>query len=67
MTNLQTHLKNRNVNLELYPDCILSEKTNTFTMYLWNLSGQLLGFQTYKPNCPKNDSSLDPRDQKYFT
>ena len=67
MTNLKRHLKERNVNLELYPDCVVCEETNTFTMYLWNLSGQLLGFQTYKPNKPKNDKNLNPRDQRYFT
>lgn len=67
MKKLQTHLQNRHVNLELYPDCVLSEEENTFTMFLWNLSGQLVGFQTYKPNRPKNDSSLNPRDQRYFT
>ncbi len=64
---LRKHLETRHVNLELYPDCVVSEEQQTYTMYLWNLSGKLVGFQTYKPNAPKNDSTVSPRDQKYFT
>lgn len=64
---LREHLQSRHVNLSLYTDCVLSEEENTFTMYLWNLSGQLVGYQTYKPHAPKNDSSVSPREQKYFT
>jgi len=67
MSKLKTHLVERHFNLELYPNAVLSEEENSLTLYLWNLSGQLLGYQTYKPNRPKNDLSLPPRELRYFT
>lgn len=36
------------------------------TFALWNLSGQLVGYQTYTPHAPKGRQE-NPRDQRYFT
>lgn len=36
------------------------------TVYLWNLSGQLVGYQVYRPGQPKTGLD-DPREQRYFT
>jgi hypothetical protein len=67
MTTLHAHLKERHLNVELYPNMVLSEETNSATFMLWNLSGELVGYQQYTPERPKMDSSLDPRELRYFT
>ncbi|MBM25455.1 MAG: hypothetical protein CL760_07210 [Chloroflexi bacterium] len=67
MTTLLTHLKNRHVNTELYKGLTVSEEEQTATFLLWNLSGQLVGYQQYRPERPKMDHTLDPRELRYFT
>ena len=67
MTTLLTHLKNRYVNTELYKGLTVSEEEQTATFFLWNLSGQLVGYQEYKPGRPKMDNRLSPRELRYFT
>jgi hypothetical protein len=62
-----THLKNRNCDLSLYPDTYISEIENVITYPLWNLSGQMVGYQQYRPNAPKNDKSLRPSQLRYYT
>ena len=64
MKDLLEHLKSRHLNLDLYSH-FLSDDCVTFP--LWNLSGQMLGYQQYNPNSPKNDDSLEPNEKKYFT
>lgn len=67
MTELLKHLKSRHVNLELYKGLSLSEEDHSATFMLWNLSGQLVGYQQYRPHRPKVDHSLNPRELRYFT
>jgi hypothetical protein len=67
MLNLKKHLESRHLDLNLYPDCVTCEETQTFTMFLWNLSGKLVGYQTYRPEAPKNDYTVKPSEKKYFT
>jgi len=61
------HLKGRGID----PDktrVIIDEKTQDVFFYLYNLSGQLIGFQKYNPNYEKTGQSKlgDPRMAKYF-
>ena len=63
--NIKTHLKQRHLDLELHRP-ILDEELNIATFLLYNLSGQLVGYQQYQPkgckkvfNCPKKG--------KYYT
>lgn len=66
--NVTEHLLSRSVNLELYKNTLtVSEENQSATFYLWNTSGQLVGFQQYRPNQPKVDYTLDPRMLRYFT
>lgn len=67
MTTLMQHLKERHFNLSLYPSTCVSESDNTATFYLWNLAGQMVGYQQYTPFKPKNDNSLKPSELRYFT
>jgi hypothetical protein len=39
---------------------------DTATVPLWNLSGQLVGYQQYRPNASK-EAKNDPREGRYFT
>lgn len=66
MNNLLSHLKERHLNLELYSH-YLCDEGKTVTFPLWNLSGQMVGFQQYTPFQPKNDKSLKPRELRYYT
>lgn len=67
MKAVLNHLKSRSLDTTLYPDLVVDEASQTATFYLWNLSGQLVGYQQYKPFAPKNDKTLKPSDLKYFT
>ena len=59
------HLRSRHLNLELH-NPILDEVERVVTFYLWNLSGELVGYQQYRPEGEKRPNN-DPRSGKYFT
>jgi len=63
-----SHLKGRGID----PDktrVIIDEKTNDVYFFLYNLSGQMVGFQKYNKDYQKTGQSNldDPRMAKYFT
>lgn len=62
---LRKHLLNRHLNLELHRP-VLDEENQVATFYLWNLSGQLVGYQQYRPSGEKKPQN-SPREGKYFT
>ena len=67
MTELEQHLKDRHFNTSLHKVWLLetpSERSATFP--LWNLSGQLVGYQRYRPDATKEKKN-DPREGRYFT
>ena len=45
---------------------VLDEVERVATFYLWNLSGQLVGYQQYRPEGEKKPNN-DPREGKYYT
>jgi hypothetical protein len=57
---LQQHLKDRHM---FHKDVIVDKNSAIFM--LWNLSGQLTGYQQYIPFAPKKGK--DPRKLRYFT
>lgn len=63
--NLEQHLKSRHLNLELHKP-VLGEVEGVATFYLWNLSGQLVGYQQYRPSADKFVGN-NPRASRYFT
>lgn len=63
--NLKQHLVSRHLNLKLH-NPVLDEDNNVATFYLWNLSGQMVGYQQYRPDANKEKKN-DPRDGRYFT
>lgn len=67
MTNLTVHLEERNLNLNLYNNVFVSEEENLVVFYLWNLMGQMVGFQQYRPHKDKMNKELQPRELRYFT
>lgn len=62
--NMLDHLAERNLQPSKYNGVFLDECSATFL--LWNLSGELVGYQTYCPSKPKNHGKT-PREQRYFT
>jgi hypothetical protein len=63
--SLLSHLKSRHLNVALHCP-VIDEDNGLATFYLWNLSGQLVGYQQYCPTGEKTKRN-DPRDGKYFT
>lgn len=65
MMNLTEHLRSRHLDLELHRP-MLDEVEGVATFYLWNLSGQLVGYQQYRPLGEKKPQN-NPKEGKYFT
>lgn len=63
--DLEQHLRNRHVVLELHRP-VLDHREQVATFLLWNLSGQLCGYQQYRPGAPKTQKN-NPREGRYFT
>lgn len=63
-----SHLKGRGVDPN-QTRVIIDEKTEDVYFFLYNLSGQMVGFQKYNPNYQKTGQTKldDPRMAKYFT
>lgn len=64
MTNIYEHLKNREFDLSVH-HAWLNDEINVATFPLWNLSGQMVGYQQYRPYADKKKNN--PHDAKYFT
>lgn len=62
---LEEHLQHRHLNIELHRP-IIDEVNDVATFYLWNISGQLVGYHQYRRMAAKTRSN-DPRDGRYFT
>lgn len=63
--DLTQHLKDRHLNVALHRPAVDHDNT-VVTFMLWNLSGQLCGYQQYRPNADKQPQN-DPRNGRYFT
>lgn len=57
------HLESRRCDTSLYKGLSITQTTATFP--LWNLSGQLVGFQQYTPHAPKQ--AQKPSEARYWT
>jgi hypothetical protein len=55
---------NRHLEIERYNGVYISDNVTCFT--LWNLSGQMCGYQQYRPSATK-DKKNNPRDSRYYT
>lgn len=63
MFDMRQHLESRFFAPCLYNGVTVTEEE--MTVILWNLSGQLCGYQVYNPHKPKK--AKEPRECKYFT
>lgn len=59
------HLQSRFVNFDLHRP-IIDATAGVATFLLFNLSGQIVGTQQYRPHAPKTARN-DPREGRYFT
>lgn len=62
---LKNHLKNRHLNVELHQPFI-DEESYVASFLLWNLSGQIVGIQKYKPLANKKPFNTENLS-KYYT
>ena len=65
MMNIVEHLKSRHVDFNLHRP-IIDEENGVATFLLYNLSGQIVGYQRYNPNGEKKPSN-NPKMGRYFT
>lgn len=65
MTTVREHLVSRHMDLDLHRPHI-NEEERAVTFLLWNLSGQIVGYQRYRPDETKEKHN-DPRFGRYFT
>jgi len=65
MEDLKHHLMRRHLNLDLHRP-VLDDVNRVVTFYLYNLSGQLVGYQQYRPEGEKKPNN-NPKEGKYFT
>lgn len=65
VSNLKEHLESRHVDLTLHSP-LLEEKEVWAYFFLYNLSGQLTGYQKYNPNGDKKVFN-DPKFGRYYT
>lgn len=63
--NIKQHLQERHLDLELHRP-ILDEELNIATFFLYNLSGQIVGYQQYNPLGDKYVFN-DKLEGKYYT
>lgn len=61
---MQEHLLRRGLDANRYSGVFVDVDRATFA--LWNLSGQMVGYQVYRPDRDKAPCD-DPREQRYFT
>ena len=64
--DLVEHLISRHMNPKNYKGLVLDHESNLVTAYLYNLSGQIVGYQQYNP-LSKDKHTNVPRDARYFT
>lgn len=62
---LVTHLKSRGMNPSLYRISI-SYSASAVTFYLYDLSGRICGYQTYRPNKTEKKAN-HPKMSRYYT
>lgn len=65
METVEQNLIRRHLNIELHKP-IICEEEGTATFYLWNLSGQLVGYHQYRPHQLEKKTN-DPKNSRYFT
>jgi len=65
MSALIKHLTERHMDIALYK-CVLDENANIVVFFLYNLSGQIVGYHQYRPHGPKTQQN-DPKDGRYYT
>lgn len=66
LPSLYTHLSfSRKTQFDRYP-ITLNEDERIAFFYIWNLSGQLVGYQHYRPDADKQAHN-SPREGRYYT
>ena len=65
MRSIRDHLIDRHMDLGLHKAWI-SESERLAVFPLWNLSGQMVGYQQYRPDAGKEKRN-HPKDGRYFT
>ena len=65
MQTVLEHLKSRHLDVELHRPMV-DEVERVATFFLWNLSGEVVGYQQYRPEGDKKPNN-NPKLGKYFT
>lgn len=63
---LREHLRERHMDVALYTGVAFDEDEGIVTFPLYNLSGVMVGYQSYRPNAPKTYKN-HPKEGRYYT
>jgi hypothetical protein len=62
---VRQNLESRHLDIQLHRP-VIDEVESIATFYLWNFSGQMVGYQQYRPFVLEKKTN-DPRSSRYFT
>jgi len=65
--SITKHLKERHLDITLYNSIYISEENSKAYFFLYNLSGQIVGYQCYSPLLPKRDHKALDSERRYHT
>ena len=66
METLQKHLIERGMDITKYPIAYDPDE-GIITFFLFNGTGQLVGYQQYRPSQPSKQKKNDPKSGRYYT
>lgn len=64
--NLRDHLVERRLDVNLYNGIEIVQSEGIVVFPIWNLSGQYIGFQQYRPSAAK-EAKNHPKEGRYYT
>lgn len=67
MKTILEHLEERHLDTTKYPSLFISEEHRKAYFFLYNLSGQIVGYQCYSPELPKRDNRAEEFEKRYYT
>lgn len=65
MNSLHEHLQQRHMDIDLHRP-VIDEENRVATFFLYNLSGQIVGYQQYRPDADKKPQN-NPKEGRYYT
>lgn len=66
MTPVEQNLRDRGADINRYSGVLVDPRGDAVTFLLWNLSGQCVGYQTYRPTGSKERNNIKDESKYYL-